>query len=334
MQGENSFNGRSDLFLKLRVVAFSLLILSFFWNRLCGVLIENALLAIFAETDVASIQSKGKPTSRFRKGLATPSTALVTTLNVTEQVPYSCPPPHLDLNPASASVFLGHTATPTDNTTLEFILDTGCASPVVVPDEILDGSTCNSVRTAPMTAFDGRSVPSHGAGTWCELSALVCNDALPLLNLMALCQMFGCQLSLTTECAEFSRPNGEILLTLQPDHQGLLRVEIATMRRLCLAFRAADGVVHSSDTASVFPCERQLLVVPAAGSRSPDRKLPKPTLRVMTPVIFGPYTVLKASVQDSASADPLLTAEVTRNAQAPSRKYGHSGLRTRQTLTW
>jgi hypothetical protein len=180
-----------------------------------GVLIENALLAMFAETDVASIQSKGKSTSRFRKGRASPSTALVTTLNVTEQVPYSCPPPHLDLNPASASVFLGHTATPPDNTTLEFILDTGCASPVVKPDEILlDGSTCNSVRTAPMTAFDGRSVPSHGSGTWCGLSALVCNDAPPLLNPMALCQMFGCQLSLTSECAEFSRPNGDILLTL------------------------------------------------------------------------------------------------------------------------
>jgi|GEM_PF-3995627 len=147
--------------------------------------------------------------------------------------------------------------------------------------------------------------------------------------------MFGCQLSLTPECAEFSRPNGDILLTLHPDHQGLLRVEIATMRRLCLAFRAADGVVHSSDPASVFLCEGQPLVVPAAGPRSQDRKLPNPALQCVTPVIYGAYTAwlpseLKASVSDSPSADPLLQAEETRSAPAPSKQNDHSRQCTRQ----
>jgi hypothetical protein len=77
------------------------------------------------------------------------------------------------------------------------------------------------------------------------------------------------------------------------------------MRRLCLAFRAADGVVHSSDTASDFPCEGQLLVVPAAGPRSPDRKLPNPTMQCMTPVIFGSSLRLSVTLQARQQVEDL-----------------------------
>ena len=78
-----------------------------------SVLIENAIVALLQEASPPSTTStKGKSHGRNRRGKqASTSTALVTTLNVTEQVPYSCPPPHLDLNSSSASVFLGHTAT-------------------------------------------------------------------------------------------------------------------------------------------------------------------------------------------------------------------------------
>ena len=65
-----------------------------------------------------------------------------------------------------------------------FILDTGCAHPVIVPDvSHLDAGTFyEDASAAPLRAFDGHYVHPSGNGRWCGLPALVCSNAPCLMN--------------------------------------------------------------------------------------------------------------------------------------------------------